>query len=115
MKLISLYTSLEWTCRTKVLSYIKCDTHAILFQENLPNSFDEECVLTTGYLINRTISNLLHGKSPFKILHGISPYYNLFVPLVVYAMFMINVHPMINFILGAESVFISLCVKHITV
>lgn len=50
---------------------------ALLFQANLHVSFWADCILTPGYLINRTPSSLLQGKSPFEMLHGAPPEYSL--------------------------------------
>lgn len=41
---------------------VACDLH---FEAHLPIKFGGECVLTTGYLINRTPSTLLKGKNSF--------------------------------------------------
>ncbi|CAH9146720.1 unnamed protein product [Cuscuta epithymum] len=46
---------------------------ALMFQANLPVALWGECVLTTVHLINRTPSGLLGGKTPYEILHGVSP------------------------------------------
>ena len=45
------------------------------FQANLPIRFWGECVLTTTYLINRTPTKLLKGKSPYEILFNATPSY----------------------------------------
>ena len=49
---------------------------ALRFQANLPIKFWGECVLTAGYLINRTPSKLLGGKTPYEILFGRPSSYN---------------------------------------
>lgn len=41
----------------------------------MSTDFWGECVLTAGYLINRTPSSILKGKSPYEILHGHAPCY----------------------------------------
>lgn len=48
---------------------------ALRFQAGLPVSFWGECTLTASYLINRTPSQVLHGKTPFEILYGHPPSY----------------------------------------
>lgn len=49
---------------------------ALRFQGNLPISFWGECILTAGYLINRTPTPLLNGKSPYEVLNGHPPSYD---------------------------------------
>ncbi|GJW32854.1 retrovirus-related pol polyprotein from transposon TNT 1-94 [Tanacetum coccineum] len=51
---------------------------ALRFQANLPIDFWGECVLTAGYLINRTPFMVLKGKMPHKLLHGKPPSYDNF-------------------------------------
>ena len=41
----------------------------------MPLEFWGECILAAGYLINRTPSVLLNGKSPYEILFGQKPSY----------------------------------------
>lgn len=48
---------------------------ALRFQGNLPIKFWGECVLTAGYLINRTPSSLLGDITPYELLHGKLPIY----------------------------------------
>lgn len=48
---------------------------ALRFQGNLPINFWGECILTAGYLINRTPTQLLDGKSPYEVLNGKPPSY----------------------------------------
>ncbi|GJT43032.1 retrovirus-related pol polyprotein from transposon TNT 1-94 [Tanacetum coccineum] len=51
---------------------------ALRFQANLPIDFWGECVLTAGYLINRTPSMVLKGKTPYELLDGKPPSYDNF-------------------------------------
>ena len=46
---------------------------ALRFQGNLPIEFWGECVLTAGYLINRTPSVVLNGKTPYEVLNRQAP------------------------------------------
>ena len=51
---------------------------ALRFQGSLPIKFWGECVLTAGYLINRTPSLILNGQTPYQVLYGVEPtYHNL--------------------------------------
>jgi hypothetical protein len=49
---------------------------ALRFQGDLPISFWGECVLTAGYLINRTPTPVLRGKTPYEMLYGQAPSYD---------------------------------------
>ena len=49
---------------------------AVLFQANIPMKFWGECVLIVVYLINRTPSILLRGKTPYEVLHQKTPSYD---------------------------------------
>jgi hypothetical protein len=42
----------------------------LLFQNNIPNFFWSEAILTAVYLINRLSSTKLLFKSPYEILYG---------------------------------------------
>ena len=46
---------------------------ALLFQSGLPLNMWHECVLTAAYLINRTPSSVLNGKTPYDLVHGFFP------------------------------------------
>lgn len=48
---------------------------SLLFQAYLPTSFWGESVLTTAYLINRTPTPILDGKTPYEILYSKAPTY----------------------------------------
>ena len=47
----------------------------IMFQASMPIKFWGEAVLTAAYLINQTPSSIHKGKSPYEILHGVTPDY----------------------------------------
>lgn len=43
------------------------------FEAHLPIEFWSFCVLIAGYLINRTPSSILKGKTPFEMLYNKPP------------------------------------------
>lgn len=47
----------------------------LLFQAKLPKQFWGEAILTATYLINRTPTPVLNGKTPYKLLFRIPPQY----------------------------------------
>ncbi|KAJ0627129.1 putative RNA-directed DNA polymerase [Helianthus annuus] len=49
-------------------------TRALLFESNLPIRFWHECVLTAAYLINRTPSSVLAGKTPYELVYKFKPF-----------------------------------------
>lgn len=49
---------------------------ALRFQANLPIEFWGECILTAGYLMNRTPTTILQGKTSYEIIFGHPPIYN---------------------------------------
>ncbi|XP_010470454.1 PREDICTED: uncharacterized protein LOC104750360 [Camelina sativa] len=51
-------------------------SRALLFQAHLPIKFWGEAVLTSAYLINRTPSSVLGGRTPYEVLHGCKPVYD---------------------------------------
>ena len=51
---------------------------ALRFHASLPLKFWGECVLTAAYLINRTPTKILQGKTPYECLFGIRPSYDNF-------------------------------------
>jgi len=57
--------------------YILNVARALRFQGCLLIDFWRECILTAGYLINKTPSSILNGKTPFRMLYGCDPTYDL--------------------------------------
>jgi len=49
---------------------------ALRFQINLPIQFWSECAMTAAYLINRTPSRLLKGKTPYEVMYHQQPAYD---------------------------------------
>lgn len=50
---------------------------ACLFQGRLPIDFWGESVMTAAHIINRTPSSVLDGKTPYELLHGKPPVFDL--------------------------------------
>ncbi|CAF1901098.1 BnaCnng51620D [Brassica napus] len=50
---------------------------ACLFQSKLPITFWGESILAAAHIINHTPSQVLDGKTPYEILHGSPPVYDL--------------------------------------
>ncbi|KAL0734178.1 hypothetical protein Bca4012_010388 [Brassica carinata] len=46
---------------------------SMMFQANVPKRFWSDAVVTACYLINRTPTLVLHGKSPFEVLNKYKP------------------------------------------
>ncbi|CAA7042208.1 unnamed protein product [Microthlaspi erraticum] len=46
---------------------------ALRFQASLPLEFWGQCVLAAGYIINRTPTTILRGKTPFELLYNRPP------------------------------------------
>ena len=47
-----------------------------MFEGHLPIEFWGECALAAAYLINRTPSMILRGKTPYEVLYGVTPSYD---------------------------------------
>lgn len=56
-----------------------------------------DCVLTSCYLINRTFTPLLGGKSPYEISFGSKPNYSLLKFFSCYALLLLFLNLQINF------------------
>jgi hypothetical protein len=50
-------------------------TRALRFQAHLSLNLWVECILTAAYLINNIPTTLLSNKTPYELLHSISPSY----------------------------------------
>lgn len=48
-----------------------------LFQAKLPVKFWGESILTAAHIINRTPTQLLGGKTPYEMIHGKAPVYEM--------------------------------------
>ncbi|KAK9074195.1 hypothetical protein SSX86_006792 [Deinandra increscens subsp. villosa] len=51
-------------------------SRALMFQSGVPLRMWTECVLTASYLINRTPSSVLNGRSPYELVYGFKPSLN---------------------------------------
>jgi hypothetical protein len=51
-------------------------SRALLFQATLPKHFWGDAILTAAYLINRTLTPILKGKTPFECLFHTKPSYS---------------------------------------
>ena len=47
----------------------------MLLESSLPLQFWRHCVLSATYLINKTPTKLLNGKTPYEVLRGLRPNY----------------------------------------
>jgi len=63
---------------------------ALPFQANLPVEIWDECVLVATYLINRTPSSILDGKTSYEILFNVKPSYEHIILFGSYVMFIIT-------------------------
>lgn len=79
---------------------------ALRFQAHLSIEYWGECVKTAVYLMNRTPSQLLDGKTPFEKLYGIELHHLIiFGSLGVLPMLITLIIKEINFLQEAESVY----------
>lgn len=62
---------------------------ALMFQSTCPLEFWSNFILTTIFLINKTPSSVLNGKSPFEMVHGVLPNNNLFKAFAVFVLLQI--------------------------
>lgn len=76
---------------------------ALKFQVGLPIEFWGECVLTAGYLINRTPSSVLDSDTPYEILYKQPPNMIICVFLGLYVMLIIK-YAMVTSLLLEEGV-----------
>jgi len=51
--------------------------HILIVTQAL-SDFWKECILTAGYLINRTPFSVLNGKTPYRVLFGCD------LPMIIY-------------------------------
>ena len=72
------------------------------FQAHLPLEFWGECPLTTACLINRTLSKLLQGKTPYEVLFAVKPSCE-HIKVSAYALHTIDQNKNISLLLEAKN------------
>lgn len=84
--------------------YILEDARALQFQASLPIEFWGECEHATTYLINRTPTKLIKGKTPHELLFGSPPSHSTLELLDAYVMLITNPVSRTNLALEVENV-----------
>lgn len=79
---------------------------ALRFQAHLPLSFWGESALTAAYLINRTPSFIFNGKTPYEVLFGAKPSYDLIKCLGVFVTLTLSQGLRTSSLLGVGNVFL---------